>query len=65
MIRAMVHKWLTRDDAGHRVWSEHLIWSGGRGTVWFCTCGQQFWPTTQRGPYPDWRDNPVRREPPE
>ena len=60
MIRATWHAWRT----GHRVWSEEMIWSGESGTVYFCSCGEQFWPLTKEGPYPDWRDNPVRREPP-
>lgn len=65
MIRAMLHKWRYRNDAAHRVWSEHLIWSDDSGTVYFCTCGLQFWPISKEGPYPDWRDNKVRREPPD
>jgi hypothetical protein len=51
---------------GHRSsWSEKMIWSGTSGTVYFCDCGEQFWPLTKKGPYPDWRDNPVKRERPE
>ena len=64
MIRAMFHTWLNRHDSEHRVWSEHLVWSGESGTVWFCTCGEQFWPVSKGGPNADWRDNPVKREPP-
>ncbi len=63
MIRAMFHKWITRNSEGHRVWSERLIWPGESARVWFCACGEQFWPVTKEGPYPDWRDNPVKREP--
>jgi hypothetical protein len=65
VIRAMFHKWITRNRDGHRVWSDHMIWSGERARVWFCTCGEQFWPITKKGPYPDWRDNPVKRKPPD
>jgi hypothetical protein len=59
MIRATWH----RRRTGHRGWSENMIWSGRTATVYFCTCGEQFWP--KDGPYRDWRDNPVRRDPPE
>jgi hypothetical protein len=65
VIRAMLHKWLNRNASGHRVWHEDMIWPGEKATVWFCTCGQQFWPVSKEGPYPDWRDNPVRRDPPD
>ncbi|MEU7656442.1 hypothetical protein AB0C41_30960 [Micromonospora taraxaci] len=37
-----------------------MIWSGERANVYFCSCGDQFWP--KEAPYRDWRDNPVRRE---
>jgi hypothetical protein len=65
VIRAMIHKWVTRNSDGHRVWSDDMIWSGESARVWFCTCGEEFWPITKEGPYSDWRDNPVKREPPD
>jgi len=65
VIRAMIHHWLTRNSEGHRVWSEEMIWPGERARVWFCTCGEQFWPISKEGPYSNWRDNPVKREPPD
>lgn len=40
VIRAMLHKWLNRNASGHRLWHEDMIWTGGKATVWFCTCGQ-------------------------
>ncbi len=59
MIRLLLHRWLT----GHwSTWHEEMVWSGNRGTVYFCECGEQFWPLTKEEPYPDWRDNPVKRE---
>lgn len=61
MIRAKLHAWRT----GHQIWHEKMIWSGETATVYFCDCGEQFWPLDKEGPYPDWRDNPVRRERPE
>lgn len=69
MIRALLHKLMHRGDPEHRVWTEVLHWSGERtgngvGRVWFCTCGQQYWPVTKAGPYVNWRDNPVKRQPP-
>jgi hypothetical protein len=61
MLRLLWHLWRT----GHRGWwSEHMIWSGASGRVFFCEhCGEQFWP--RDAPYEDWRDNPVRRTRPE
>jgi hypothetical protein len=58
VIRAMWHARHT----GHRLWHEEMIWSGERATVYFCSCGEEFWPLTKKGSYPDWRDNPIRRE---
>ncbi|MEU4676139.1 hypothetical protein [Micromonospora sp. NPDC023737] len=56
MIRAM---WQAR-RTGHQLRHEEMIWSGERANVYFCSCGEQFWP--KEAPYRDWRDNPVRRE---
>ena len=62
MIQLFWHRWRT----GHRSgWREKMIWSGNSATVYFCDCGEQFWPLTKEGPYPDWRDNPVKRDRPE
>lgn len=61
MIRALWHARRT----GHRPWPENRIWSGDSCTVYVCDCGEEFWPFGKQGPYPDWRDNPVKRERPE
>ena len=54
--------WLTRNTDGHRVWFDDMIGPGERGWVGFCICGQQFWPITSDH---DWRNDPVKREPPD
>lgn len=61
-MRLLLHQRLK----GHRSWwREDMIWSGDRAWVYFCEdCGHQFWPLSKAGPYPDWRDNPVKRERP-
>lgn len=51
------HAWRTK----HRPWSEQMIWRGG-SWVWFCECGEQFWPNDER--VPDWRNSTVPRERP-
>lgn len=58
-VRAMWHVWRTR----HQLWSDEMNWPGGSGTVWFCDCGEEFWPRDEG--VPDWRTSPVRRERPE
>jgi hypothetical protein len=45
----MWHAWRT----GHRPWHEETFWPGERATVYFCSCGEQFWPLTKEAPYPD------------
>lgn len=59
-MRAKWHRWRT----GHRIWSDVMVWPGEMETVWFCECGEQFWPLHKEGPDKDWRDSDVRREPP-
>ncbi|MGW0562898.1 hypothetical protein ACWDZ4_20320 [Streptomyces sp. NPDC003016] len=58
-IRAMWHAWRT----GHRPWSDQIFWPGGYGRVWFCDCGEQWWPEGEG--VPNWRESTVRRERPE
>lgn len=59
MIRAKWHALRT----GHRPWLDQMIWPGGGGTVWFCDCGEQWWPDEEG--VPNWRESPIRRERPE
>ncbi|ARF58972.1 hypothetical protein [Streptomyces gilvosporeus] len=57
-MRAMWHAWRT----GHRPWHEELFRPGERAMAYFYSCREQFRPLTKEAPYPDRRDNPVRRE---
>ncbi|MEU9662876.1 hypothetical protein [Streptomyces chartreusis] len=58
VILALFHRLRTK----HSMWSQTMFWPGGSGLVWFCDCGEQFWPNEEG--VPNWRDNPVRRERP-
>ncbi|MEV8104307.1 hypothetical protein [Streptomyces sp. NPDC088135] len=39
-VRATWHAWRTK----HKPWSDKYTWPGEGGTIWFCDCGEQFWP---------------------
>lgn len=59
LLRALAHALLHK----HHVWSDHMYWSGSDARVYFChDCPTQFWPLSG-GPYADYHDNPVIREP--
>ncbi|GHH31687.1 hypothetical protein [Streptomyces lanatus] len=59
VILALIHRLRTK----HSMWSEEMIWPGATGRVWFCDCGEEFWPKDDG--VPDWRTSTVRRERPE
>ncbi len=59
-VRAAWHAWRTK----HKPWSDEYVWPGGGGTVWFCDCGEQFWPKEAMEALGDWRCHTVARERP-
>lgn len=61
MIGLLIHL-LT---SGHRdFWSEEMIWSGGRGRVWYCGCNRSWHPLGNPGPRPNGSVDPIKRERP-
>ena len=62
-LRALTHAIRMRGNDAHKVWHEEMIWPGGRGVAYFCTCRKSWWPLeaqAQMGPGGDTID----REPP-
>jgi hypothetical protein len=57
-LLAVIHK---KRNPGHRIWFEEMIWSGGRGVAWFCTCRKAWWPA---GAFAPGERDTIDREPP-